>query len=544
MNQKETDLTAKDEVEAEKKAEIPSQKREKRPEKIEPEIENLRKELEGIDKIDVKIRHVIGFMRSKLSGEKETQLGLFWKGRSFCMTLFKESMTQATRSVLWSEYLELIQEARRVKEILDEASSFAVEQIEIAIKAIEENLQNLPALLKKSKEVALPSFADRECLSHRDLYQSLQKELILLNSFASRVQTLRKEVIRTGMRLKIKNRFFVRLSACGDLIFPKRREMIKTLSKTFGEDVERFIDACFKAMTKEMPNYVLREEIKCFQELAKILTLNTSAFSKTRKELSQAWDTLKEQDQERKKEFAKKRESFKQNFEKMMEKIIPFAQKCAKEGADPKELEKESQEILSEMLNMELTRDDVRRLKEEIKKAQSPLFEKERALAEEKKRQKREKEEKRKEGINAFLKELTALVEKGNSMNYDEIKQEIARLTQAATELPFNASEESDMKASLQLLDPILSQKHEESVFSKEGEPQFLEELKALLQQRKSERQKSKKQFEMFRKEIGGSGLDFQQGMQLRDRLEEEKKRLELLDASIDKIEDHIDKLV
>lgn len=543
MDQKETDLAAKDEVMVENKEEIASQKREKRPEKIVPEIESLRKELEGIDKIDEKIRCVLGFMRSTLSREKEAQLGLFWRGRTVCMALFKENMIQATRSVLWSEYLELIQEARRVKEILDEASSFAVEQIEIAIKALEENLQNLPALIVESREVTLPSFADKECLRHRELYLSVQKELILLNFFASRVQTLRKEVIQTGMRLKIKNRFFVSLSACGDLIFPKRREMIKTLSKAFLDDVDRFVDTHFKEKTKDVPNYVLREEIKCFQELAKKLTLNTAAFSKSRKELSQAWDILKEQDQERKKEFAKKKESFKQNFEKMMEKITPFAQKCAEEGADHKALEKEAQEILSEMLNIEFTRDGVRRLKEEIKKAQSPLFEKEKALVEEKKRQRLEKEEKRKEEITAFLKELTALIEKGSSLNFDEFKQEEVRLSQVTSSLPLNPAEEREVKALFLRIEPMKSQKHEESVFSKEGEPQFLDELKTLLQQRQSERQKSKKQVETYRKEMGGSGLDFQQAMQLRDRFEDEKKQLELLDISIDKIEDHIDKL-
>ena len=539
MNQKETDLAAKEEVGAEK---VEKPKREKRPEKMPPEMEALCMELEGMEKIDEKIRHVLGFMRKALSGEKEAQLGMFWKGRSKCMDLFKEHMVQATRSVLWSEYLELIQEARRVKEILDEASSFAVEQIEIAIKALEENLQKLPELLKKCKAIELPIFADKTCLTHRDQYLSIQKELVLLNSFASRVQSLRKEVIQTGMRLKIKNRFFVRLSASGDLIFPRRRELIKTISDFFLADVERFVDAYFKAKSKETQNYVLREEIKHFQELAKRLTLNTAVFSKSRKELSWAWDLLKELDKERKKEFAKKRESFKQNFDAVMEKITPFAEKCAVEGADKSAIQKEADEILAFMRDLELTREDVYRLKEELKKAQAPLLEKEKALAEEKRRIREEKEKERKEGVSAYLKELAELLEKGNTLTYDQIKEEVARLSVANEELSLNQAEKSETKTHFQDLDNLLSQKFEESVSSKEGQPQFSEELKDLLEQRQLERQESKKQVEAFRKEIGGSGLDFQQALDLRDRFEEEKESLAKIDASIEKIVDHIDK--
>lgn len=536
MDQKESEVAAQEEI-------VEKPKNEKRPEKVSPEVERMCQEVEGIEKIDEKIRHVLAFMRTALTGQKEAQLGLFWKGRSKCMELFKEPMLQATRSVLWTEYLELIQEARRVKEILDEAASFAVEQIEIAIKALEESLQQLPELLKQGKDVELPPFVDKGCLSHWGEYRAIQKELVQLNAFAARVQTLRKEVIQTGMRLKVKNRFFVRLSACGDHIFPRRRELIKTLSEAFQEDVDRFVDVYFKSKSKEAQNYVLREEIKHYQELAKVLTLNTAVFSRTRKDLSWAWDSLKERDKERKIELAQKREVFKKNVDVVMEKIAPLVEKCAQEGADPGEIQKEVDEILAFMRTVELAREDVHRLKEELKRAQSPIFEKEKALAEERRREREERENKRKEEAAAFLQELEQCERDAIVLDFDAFKERLDLLKQKQADASLNQAETRTAQMAFESFETVLGQKFEESVFAKEGEPEYLEELKALLELKVGERQECKKRLEAQRKAIGGSGLDFQQALDLRGRFEAEKHRLEELDASIERIEDHIDKL-
>ena len=56
----------------------------------------------------------------------------FWEARRLCLPLFKENMNPKSRSLLWAEYIEISAEARKLKEILDEQSPFAVEQIELA----------------------------------------------------------------------------------------------------------------------------------------------------------------------------------------------------------------------------------------------------------------------------------------------------------------------------------------------------------------------------------------------------------------------------
>ncbi len=470
---KEVKPLAVEEASEEKKS-TQAEKQEKNPEKMPPELNALINELENYPKIDEKLRHVLGFMRLALSHEPKSLLGLYWKGRSLCLALFKEAISPPIRAVLWTEYLELMQEARRIKEIIDEESSFAVEQIELAIKGLEENLQNFETLMKESKDISFPSFADKECEKNKNLFQSIQKELTLLNSFASRVHALRKEVIQTGMRLKIKNRFFARLSECGDLIFPKRREFIKTLSTTFVGDVEHFVDTYFKSKTKEAQNYVLREEIKSFQDVAKRLTLNTGSFAKMRKELSQAWDALKEQDKERKKEFVVKRDLFRQNCDQVMERIKPFAEKCAADGAKRGELEKDVEEILRIMKSVELSREDVHMLKEELKKAQKPLFELERAQEEERKRQKREQEEKLKEKVAGLSKELSDLDEKNSGLSCEELKQEAGRLKQESEKFTFSKSEALAVEALFKRIEDIQEVKDEEEVFKKEGEPIYL----------------------------------------------------------------------
>ena len=92
---------------------------EKKEERSQEGVEGLFEEIEGLSKVEEKLRHVFDFMRKALDHKPNAHLGLFWKARSVSLTLFKETLTPTVRSKLWNEYLALMQDARAVKEFLD-----------------------------------------------------------------------------------------------------------------------------------------------------------------------------------------------------------------------------------------------------------------------------------------------------------------------------------------------------------------------------------------------------------------------------------------
>ena len=178
-----------------------------------------------------KIRLSIDFMSAALSHSGTPRFKDFWEGRRLCLPLFKENISPKVRSQLWGSYIELSTEAKRLKEILDEQSAFAIEQIELAIQGLESDLERYDHILSQSQEAPLLP----ECVTLKDkeeFYSQVQRELALLNTLAVRVNGMRKEVVKTEMRIRIKNKLLERLSLCGDQIFPRRKELIKRFLKS------------------------------------------------------------------------------------------------------------------------------------------------------------------------------------------------------------------------------------------------------------------------------------------------------------------------
>ena len=506
-------------------------------------IEDLVKELEKIGSLEEKIAHLFQWMQTALSHHPSPQFGLFWKGRLLCLSLFKEPLPQTVRSHLWAQYSQLMQEAKGLKEISDEASSFAVEQIDLAITALEESCRDEGALLEKTPRIDFPSFSAKEMAQSRVFYEEIQRELTLFHTFAARIHSLRKEIIQTGMRLKFKNRFFARLSQCGDLIFPKRRELMKRLSERFVQEVKEFVQLYCRDEKNRISSYLLREEIKAFQELAKTLSLNTRAFVETRIELSRVWDELKEQDREKKKERDQREDVRGQNAASIREKVKLFSEKCASLDAKNNEMEKEAEALLSSMREVELSRRDVLLLKEEIKTARQPLFERERRIQEGVKEQKRDREEKARERVERFTQELKGLCLNGSSLPQEELQREHKRLKAEAFALDLFEADRLRAEALLDSLEEILFRKREEETMVQKNEPDFLDRLYALYDEREEARKKSKDKLEEYRKAVGGSGFDFEKALLYNELLEEEKKRLENIEEALEKIESRITKL-
>src|SRR3989344_8936758 len=168
-----------------------------------------------------KIASGLSFMRSSISQEGTPRFREFWDARKLVLPCFKANINPAIRSKLWGEYVELTVEARRLKEILEEQSAFAMEQIDLAISALENDLGNLETLFAQGREIVFPEQSPT-IKAKASLYNQIQRELNLLNTLASRLNGLRKEVIKTDMRIRFKTKFFKRFSELGDRVFPKR----------------------------------------------------------------------------------------------------------------------------------------------------------------------------------------------------------------------------------------------------------------------------------------------------------------------------------
>ena len=500
-------------------------------------------QLEAEPSAEGKIRQSIDFMRSALSSGGTPRFKDFWEGRRHCLPLFKESIAPKVRSQLWGLYVELSTEAKRLKEILDEQSAFAVEQIELAIQALERDLEHYSLLLSQVQG-ELPVFNSLSLKGKEEVYSAIQKELEVLNTLATKINAMRKEVVKTEMRIRIKNKLLERLSSCGDQVFPKRKELIKKISAEFMGDVDQFISSHFQDEDfQKVPLFALREEIKELQSLAKVLTLNTHVFTETRLKLSGCWDKLKNQEKERKKETQQKKQIYKQNFDLVMEKIKPFVENCAA-GIALEECNKQSAEILDFMRTVELGREEVRALKEEIQRARQAPFERAKEEEREKERKEKELEALRRSKINALKEELAALLAIVEQTSLESLVEKRDSLLKQLEEMNLLKVEKQIVdRLFKQLKDAIDEKKEKALLMLSDDDLKALDLLKSALEERKARRVEIKNQLEQYRKMLGGSGFDFEKAMLYREMIETEKASLEKINTLISEIEDKIEQI-
>src|SRR5690606_39061031 len=110
--------------------------------------------LQTFSKVEEKLRYVIDFMESTLSTQQHApHFKSFWDARAIALQLFKENVSAQERLALWERYSNLSKESRRLKALFDEQGAFASEQIEIAVQALEGELQNSAETLAKMPSI-------------------------------------------------------------------------------------------------------------------------------------------------------------------------------------------------------------------------------------------------------------------------------------------------------------------------------------------------------------------------------------------------------
>ena len=516
------------------------------------EIESLTAQLEALPSIEEKLKVSIDFMRDALSQPGTPNFKGFWDVRKICLPLFKETISVASRTQLWTDYTELTREGRRLKNLLDEETAFAVEQIDLAIGGLEGEVSgyhtHLDDILEKTPEVVFPEGV--HSLEERfELYQKLQKQLNLLNVYASRINSLRKELIRTDMRIRQKNKFFQRLSALGDGIFPLRKDLIRQVSEAFVEDVSNFVDSHFSEENFNEDQvrrsvFFFRNEIKTLQATAKVLTLNTHAFSTTREILSGCWDKLKGMEKELKKEFTQHKQESSQNAAEIKERIDAFVQTYSEDTLSQKEALFQLDEISRWMRNVNLARYDVRMLKEALAVAREPIDSK---LKEEEalRRQKEvDFENARREKVDSFKQQVESLLAKIPTEEISLLSKELDETRKTLHALSMSKIEKQQFDRILKNVRDQIAERQQQALFDlSDDDREALDNLETILTQRNERRKEIKLQIEEYRKVIGGSGLDFEKAMKYDELMDTEKTSLAKIDENISEIKKKIKEL-
>lgn len=502
-------------------------------------LKSLMNDLDKCSDTESKLQCVISFMESSLAQEGSPHFKSFWDSRTLCIALFKEPIPAQVRASLWEKYSALSKEARRLKELLNEQSAFAEEQIEIAIKALEtdiakiENLESAPAQTFQSTSSYL-----KNKIGH---YHQLQHQLNFLNAGASRITALRKELIKTEMRARKKNKFFQELSSAGDRIFPKRKELIKTLSDLFVSDIDLFVKEYFENNSFTESLYDLREEIKVLQNLAKELTLNAHAFNHTRLRLSECWDKLKEADKARKHQRLEQKKLHHQNLQAVQEKIKDLSQQIQDGKVNHSNADPLFNDIQSFMKKVELGREEVQQLREELKIARKPILEQMAKEEEAKQNYEKERNRQKQQKLTELQAEITNLMDSAEAQTLETLIANRDALTEKINASGLSKLEKQELERQFKGLRNVIADKKEHNLTSLSSlDRQNLQQLQDTLQKSLEHRNEVKENVDQLRKACGTSGLDFEKAMDFQSQLFEEKARLEKINLAIEELEDKI----
>ncbi len=488
-----------------------------------------------------KIAHGLQFMRSSISQEGTPRFREFWEARRQLLPLFRQNLNSAIRSTLWNEYVELTVEARRLKEILEEQSVFAMEQIDLAIEALEQDVARLDSLVENSPLAEMPQEA-RSIEKRAPEYSRVQSELNFLNTLASKLNGLRKEIVKTEMRIRFKTKFFKRLSALGDRIFPRRKELIDQVSEWFSQDIDSFVASYFQGEeVVGAPYYALREEIKALQRVAKLLTLTPQTFTKTRLDLSACWDKIKVLERVHKQELHQKKQVWTDNRTILQTKVDELKQRAGEMGLP--QLDEAIEEIQREIRSSELGRDDVRYFRQEFQDMRAPFV-----AQEEEKRQAAQQGERdrqqQKRDKTLSLEEQILRMQKNVDSPVEDLISEFDQIRSGIEGLGLGKFEQQRFERLLKPVRDLIAERKESALLNlSDDQKRTLEQLREVLQQRKQRRQEIKEQLEAYRKQLAHSGLDFEKAILYREQMDLEKERLEKVNASIVEVEQKVSEI-
>lgn len=498
--------------------------------------------------IEEKIARCLQLMKEELENHEGPNFKIFWEIRKECLTLFKENISSPQRSKLWDSYLNLADEARMAKEHIEEDAKFASEQLDLAIDALENEIEKLKkepkCILERVSTVYPP--APKTLESSYIEYIEMQNHIQILHIFGSKVNELRKELIKMPIRMRIKSKGFDRLSKLGDQIFPVRKELVEKLSLRFTQDIENFANKYFPDAGCDHEKikrslFFFREEIKQLQAFGALLSLQHQSFTSMRKKLSFCWDQLKGMEKELKKEFVEQKGKSTENAKIVRDKIASCKEK---QDLSLEELSAEINAIHLYMRSVDLIRSDVVALKEELAILGKPLQDKEEQEKKEKETKLAEEEASKKALFEGFLSKLEEFSHSFEGKEINALLSQHALYKREVKDLRMQKEQKGQIEKKLKMIFEQINDLKENRLLSLSPEDKnALEILQDALNEQKEIRKSIKERLEQYRKKKGGRTLDVLQALQLEDLIDSERDRLAKVDRLIEEFEEKIAQL-
>lgn len=514
-------------------------------------IPNLPKDiLEGFQNagsIEDQLQKVLEFMQSALNQEDSHHFRNFWEARKYALILFKQAIQSTQRVHFWAQYSMICQQAKLLKEKFDEESAFIAEQIELAIQSVDEDLQTLST--KLDALLPIEELTHSYTLKpHLEEYCRMQGELNYLNVFSSRILSLKKELIKAEVRLKVKNKLFQHLARVGDLLFPKRKELIQTMSHMFQNDVTAFMNATFIKDMRMPELFEAREEVKNLQHIAKILTLNTEAFSKTREQLSECWDSIREVIQERKQSNQEMKVLHRQHKDELMEEILQLKKTLESNEIAANDADKILKAIQIKMRALSLSYQDVQALKAEIRLLETTireLLQRDKALVHEKKlhieHEKLRKIAEIQERIQNTEEEFFSNKE-SQEFSDEKIKaykELIQKYSREIDQCHLTKVEAIPLQTAIRELKQAFTKAMHRQLVQKTSHPGAQGESKNhAIEQLLQEKAEIKRELDRLRKSRGASGVNFMDALSLNEEIDLLKQRLEEVDSLLGTVQE------
>lgn len=491
-------------------------------------------DLEEASSHEEKLKKCLAFLKESLSKEGTPSFRDFWEAKKLCLELFKEKLPPRTRAILWTEYSEISDEIRSVKKVLDEQSSFAHEQITLALDALEGEIAGGDTLFDMDGGVEIPK-SSKLLSKNGALYSGLSKELRQLVAFTGRLQALRKELVQTSMKAKAKNQLFARMSKIGDELFPLKKKRVGELSELFEGDVKRFVEEEFSL--NRPPYFGLKEEIKHLQGLAKELPIQSSTFQSCRTALSQCWQQIREKEKAYGKEKSEERKRLKENLEPFQPKVEAFEGAVKRGELSLKEADAAVDAFFKEMREAELSKEDAAALRKRILTAKSPLEEAEARLIEAERVAEQKQQEREKEAIANLLEELAKWIDQAENQSLESLVEKWEAFVKEKESYSPKKEVGDLLNHRLSVLGDFIQEKRWQHLKSESGESLSIE-LHQLLDERTREKRKVKESLEEHRKEVAKSGVGFEESMLLQELISDEKLRLDSIETMIEEMEE------
>ena len=485
----------------------------------EQSLKMLEEKLREIKEPEIQLNEIILFMEQTLSQETTPRFKQFWDARKLCLEVMKQEISPVVRSLAWDKFSELTQEARRLKEIFESESAFTGQQFTMAIESLEQELEKFTQGAIPTPELQFTAMPDS--LESLHVYKVFQKELSVLNVFADRIHSLRKELVKTNMRIKAKNQLFNRLSNCGDKVFPLRKDLIDKISDQFIKDVESFISVLQNRAGQRGGFMNVRDEIKSYQSFAKEIMLNQPAFKKSRQLLSKAWDTVKELDRTRRSEQEKRIEESKAKAEPILNQIKGLTENFKENKISFAEAQQQEKQIFEAIRTAGVGKPEQKQLKDALGEIENLLLQVKSAEAAERKREKEAQAVIRREAFEALKNKV------------DEKPASSEQLEALEKEIKDSKLLDEEKDELLLLLDPakdtLLDLEQEKSANK--------EDYQRILDERIQRRKEIRDELNRLRKSLGSSALDLKQQLANQEMVKNLKDRLEVMEKRIQQLE-------